>query len=236
MKRLPLFDAICLSISTICGLIVIVFALTGCKFFGADPAPPTAFENRFFDIQTNLVPRQFFKTNFIDVPVPVFVLKTNELDEITQLTNTVIVKQVEILTLTNLHEVYDWSPKTNQVYVQGAGAVANIVAPGSGGLVVGLLTAGLAAWGKLRSRKKTGDVLVQNIESILEFVDTVPNGSEYTSAIKHIIKKDQEDEGVREKVKVAMADGVDKSDAKSSASDMQKSLTNATAATVKTIV
>lgn len=236
MKRLPLFDAICLSVSTICGLIVIVFALTGCKFFGAEPSAPSAFERNLFTIETNWVTRVTYKTNAVDVAVPVFVVRTNELNQIVQVTNTVLVKQVDVISLTNLHEVYDWSPKTNQVYVQGAGAVANIVAPGSGGLVVGLLTAGLAAWGKLRSRKKTGDVLVQNIESILEFVDTVPNGTEYTSAIKHIIKKDQDSAGVREKVKVAMEESVDSSDAKSSASDMQKSLTPASAATVKAIV
>lgn len=220
MKRLP-----CLALSNVAALLLFAaIVFTGCKFFGADPAGPSPFEDHFFIVQTNLVPRQFLKTNYIDVPVPVFVLKTNELNEITQLTNTVIVKQVEVVTLTNLHEVYAWTPKTNQMYVQSAGAVANIIAPGSGGLVVGLLTAGLAAWARLRSHKKTEGVLAQNIESVLEFVEAMPNGPEYTSAIKQIIKTDQEDEGVREKVKTVMKESVDTSDAKSSANEMQKSL------------
>lgn len=197
------------------GLLLVVF-LTGCKFFGADAAPPSRTEAYLFDVITNLVPRQVWKTNEVEVKVPVYVLHTNEFNQINQLTNTVIVKQFELERATNWVEAYTWTPKTNTVqYAQTAGTLANFAVPGSGGAVAGILIGLAGAWAKLRSSKKTNVALAQNVETALEFIKTVPGGDKYTAAIKQFMQKDQADQGVEKGVKAARAE-VDNLKAKAS--------------------
>lgn len=203
------------------GLLLVVF-LTGCKFFGADAAPPSRTESYLFDVITNLVPRQVWKTNEVEVKVPVYVLHTNELNQINQLTNTVIVKQFELERATNWVEAYTWTPKTNTVqYAQTAGTFANFAVPGSGGAIAGLLTAGLLAWSKLRSSKRTNTTLVQGTETLLELIQALPNGSQNVSAAKQFLRTDQEDAGVRERIKDILKNDIDKGDAKVAAVEIK---------------
>lgn len=200
--------------------------LTGCKFFGADPAPPSKAENYLFDVLTNYTPRVMLATNAMWVTNHVTVFHTNEVGKIVEIPVAVVIPKYDLITITQQIPEYVWTPKTNTVqYTQTAGSVANMVVPGSGGLVTGLLTAGLLAWGRLRSSKKTNVALAQNVETALEFIETVPGGSKYTSAIKQFMQKDQADQGVEKGVKAARAE-VDNLKAKASVDAIDATIKN----------
>lgn len=200
--------------------------LTGCKFFGADPAPPSKAETYLFDILTNYTPRVVLATNVVYQTNAIAVFTTNQIGQIVLATNFIPLPVYNLVTITQQIPEYVWTPKTNTVqYTQTAGSVANMVAPGSGGLVTGLLGAGLLAWGRLRSSKKTNVALAQNVETALEFIETVPGGNKYTSAIKQFMQKDQAEQGVEKGVKAARAE-VDNLKAKASVGAIDATIKN----------
>lgn len=175
--------------------------ITGCSLFGANPAPPSKFEQAIFDIQTNRTQVIKTETNYVTVQVPTPVFHTNEVG--VTVTNVAIVTQIipTYLQVTNTHEVYTLTPKaatTDTVAV--AGSIGNAVAPGIGGLIAGIAGGILTMWGKLRSSKQVGTTLAQNIQTMREFLKTIPNGAQYDNVLTQFMQQHQAEQGVLQQV------------------------------------
>lgn len=171
------------------------FALSGCKALSGQ-SPPSGIEGQFFDVQTNWVEKVNYQTNTVLVTNVVPVNMTNEIGKVIVVTNEVIVPQYELTTVTNFIESYQFTPGTNTLAsVKDTSGIIDTYAPGVGSLAGGIVIGLLALWGKLRSYKKTGTVLAQNIESIREFVKTLPNGEKYDQAIVEFIRDHQRETG-----------------------------------------
>lgn len=197
-----------------------MWSLTSCK------SPPTAFERKFFDIQTNYVPIFVLTTNTIQLTNTFIQFQTNQIGQIVLHTNELIIPVHSLVTVTQIHEQYDLTVKdSTKTGASVAGAGANLVIPGSGGAVAGILIGLAGAWAKLRSSKKTNVALAQNVETALEFIETVPGGSKYTSAIKQFMQKDQAEQGVEKGVKAARAE-VDNLKAKASVGAIDATIKN----------
>lgn len=201
----------------------IAITAVGCSLIGANPSAPNAAERYLFDIQTNLVAKTLFQTNVVDVTNHVVVFSTNEVGQIVTRTNEVVEKKYDLVTVTNMIEQYVLKDKpSTQAGVQAGGAMLNVVAPGAGGLFVGIAGAVLAAWRRLRSAKESGTVLAQNIEAIREFIKAaVPNGAQYDDAIVRFISEHQKEAGVAEFVVDLVKNRISNKDARASVSEIQ---------------
>jgi hypothetical protein len=203
------------------GIASIALFVAGCSLIGANPKPPTKFEEGVFDIKTNVVTEVRTVTNHVQVPVEVF--HTNEVG--VNVTNTIPQVVPQYITVTNHTEQYLYTPK--QIVTDTAttaGTIGNIVAPGIGGIVTGILGGVIAMWGKLRSTKQVGTTLAQNIQTIREFLKTIPNGDKYDTLITQFMQKHQAEQGVLQQV-VGILGEIDRSDAKVAAQELQASLT-----------
>ena len=168
----------------------------GCGMFGSYTSPPSAVESRLYDVQTNLVDRLEQRTVTNTVTETVTVYETNTVGQIVTRTNEVLLPQYEIVTITNQVEAYTYVPKEETVAtVQTAGGVINTFLPGIGTAVSGIGIGLLGAWAKLRSWKKTGTVLAQNIETMREFLKTLPDGEKYDAAVVDYLKEHQRETG-----------------------------------------
>lgn len=199
--------------------------VVGCKFFGANPSPPTAVEHTFFDVQTNLVPRVETQVRTYNETNRVTIYETNTLNQIVTKTNEMIVIKYESVPVTNFHEEYVLTTKTNTVAaVQAVGTGINLVAPGAGGLFIGILGGLLTMWGKLRSAKTTGSVLAQDIETMREFLKTIPDGAKYDQVLVDFMKKHQEKAGVLDQVLSLLPDILGNLKAKNTVLELQNAL------------
>lgn len=82
----------------------------------------------------------------------------------------------------------------------------------------------LSAWGKLRSYKKTGGVLAQNIEAIRELVKTMPDGQKYDAAIVQYLEKHQMEAGAANKVLAILEQYVDNDKARGVAVELRNAI------------
>ena len=73
--------------------------------------------------------------------------------------------------------------------------VGNLITPGVGTLVSGILAGILGAWARMRSAKNAAPVLAQNIETILEFISTLPDGQKYRDALTTYMSTHQTEAG-----------------------------------------
>jgi hypothetical protein len=175
-------------------------ALAGCKAFSGQ-SPPSGVEGQFFEVQTNWVEKVTYHTNTVLVTNAVPVNVTNEVGQVVVVTNEVILPKYELMTVTNFLETYQFTTSTNATAsVSELGGIINTYAPGVGTLGGGIVIGLLALWGRLRSYKKTGTVLAQNIESIREFVKTLPDGDKYDQAIVEFIQDNQREAGTLDAV------------------------------------
>lgn len=215
---------------------VLTLAVTGCKLVGSNPSPPSAWEQRMFDISTNFAARvvtttnvvPIYQTNIAVVPyfitnsigVPVEVMQTNYVPQTIYLTNTV--------TQTNLVETYTYNgPSTAAKGTAGAaGALSNIGAPGIGSLVTMGILGALAIWGHLRSTKKAGEAdalsqtastLTQIIEVGQELMNKTPQGAQMAQAWKDWMVKHQAEQGVIDQVMAILPEAVNNDAAKGAA-------------------
>jgi hypothetical protein len=133
--------------------------------------------------------------------------------------------------VTNYHEeTIKWIPNTNAVAVaQTGGAISNVIAPGTGGLVMGIIGGIAGMWAKLRGarqqtaqQKKTSGVLAQDIEAIREFMWTLPQGGRYDNALKQFMRAHQKEEGVVKDVVELLKTHVDDTEAKGQLTEIQK--------------
>jgi hypothetical protein len=203
--------------------LLILTLLSGCGLFGANPKAPTKFEQAIFDVVTNVVQRVVTVTN-TETRVAV-VLHTNEVGVTVTQTNIVLVPM--IVQETNYSEAYTLTPKPQvRETAQAAGSVSNLILPGSGGLVAGILAGIATMWAKLRSSKNTSNALAQNIETMLEFIKTLPNGVAQNEAIKQFLQKYQADAGVLTKVLSILQKDVSNPEAQAGVIEIQTSLNN----------
>jgi hypothetical protein len=209
--------------------VAIAAFIVGCKQFGENPSAPSRFEQVIFNVHTNLVDKIVLHTNEVVVEVPEIVKTTNVQNEVVWETNKVKVTTTEVTTETNKVPAYTLTPKDSvQSGIAAGSAVANGVVPGVGGLVGGILAGVYAMWGRLRSAKvkaddatETGGVLAQNIETIREFVKTLPQGEKYDTIIKTYLQQHQMEAGVGSDVLDLLKNYVNNDTAKATVGDLK---------------
>lgn len=178
-------------------LLIALLSLSACSVIGKSPSAPGSVERRVFDVETNFVPRVVLQTNAVSVTNVVTEFRTNEVGVIVTRTNELIVPRYNLITVTQAVETYTLTPNAASIATaQSVGGVVNAFAPGIGTALGGALIGLLAAWGKLRSTKRVGTVLAQNIETVREFLKTLPNGAQYDSVITQVMQKHQVEAGV----------------------------------------
>lgn len=189
---------------------------------GCASTPPTAFEQKFFDIKTNVLVVTKIETNV----VPFTVVKTN------------IVVDTLGLTVTNYTPVFDYITntivvlKTNESYVftpgQGAADVKSVGTEvgnmfGAGGIVGTALGALFSLWGYVRSKKNyiTAANIAQTVETMREFIKSLPNGAAYDNELVNWMQKNQANAGVLQSVIALVGREVSNPDAKDAAQNIQ---------------
>jgi len=193
------------------GSIAILFLLTGCALFGGKSAP-TKFEQSMFTVQTNTVDEVIEAVQAI--------LRTNR---------TGIAEYVaETTYTTNTVETYVLTPKPEaEDTARAVGGLANLFAPGTGSIVGGILAGALGVWARMRSYKKSGTVLAQNIEGIREFIKTsVPDGAKHDAAIVKFMQDKQQEANVVQGVLNILKTSVTNIDAKNAVAEIQGLLDN----------
>jgi hypothetical protein len=176
-----------------------VAMIAGCAALSGE-TPPTQFEQVIFTTKTNIVPkvttveREVWETN----EVVQVVARTNEVDQVILVTNTVQVPVPRIVkvTETNMVEVYEHAVRDEAKQdAQTIGGIVNTFAPGAGTAVTGILIGILGAWARMRSYKAAGTAMAQQIETIREFLLTLPDGGKYDEALVSFMKKYQRETG-----------------------------------------
>lgn len=203
-----------------------VLLLSTLMELGCASRPPTKFEQGVFDIKTNIVPVIEVKTNIIPVTIVQtnVVTVTNEIGVLDFKTNLVPVflYETNVVTTTNLVESRVLTPGAGAKKIQEVGgAVGNIF--GVGGLVSTGLGALFGIWGYLRSKKSllTAGNLSQTIETMREFIKTLPNGQQYDNELVNWMTTNQANAGVLQSVLGLIQEQVDNRDAKDAAAHIQ---------------
>lgn len=200
---------------------------SGCKLFGKDTSAP------------NVVEKQIFKTvtNFVEVPVQVTVtnhitnavveLQTNAVGQTVTVTNEQVVPKFETVWQTNVVAQYEntVSDKT-KAGVTGFSGILNYFLPGTGSMVGAGILAALGAWAQLRSGKRqdTSIALAQEVETIREFVKTLPAGAQYDAAITSFLKSHQMEAGVATQVLTLLENEVNNDEAKGAIEEIKGTL------------
>ena len=230
-------------------LFAVIALVSGCSLFGTNPSPPTPTEGKFFDVVTQYVqvPVIVLKTNWTDHTNIVIALETNSFGVPFNVTNYLDIPIPTVSPVTNLatQTNYTLTPNsTTTSTISAIGAGVNMAAPGFGGLVGAGLTALVGLWGYLRSYKpavNTNSALVQEIATIRQFVQALPNGSVYDAAVTKFLADHQADAGVATTVANLLENEISNGDAKVAAAQViqtiqtlyaQQSATPATATAV----
>lgn len=204
---------------------------------------PTKWETKFFDIQTNYIPKIVVITNVVPATnvVEQVVYKTNQVDqyhlEIVPVTNTLVetVLRTNVVSLTNQVEIYHYTPGTNAAMVGGIAGTA--AAPFGWGGVVGTGMAGLfAAWAAYRNRQNaaraaglgvdyaqsqaTAAALAQIIETGRQVLQTTPQGQAIDAQWKQWMIQHQVETGTIQNVLGLLNNVVDEASAKVVASQL----------------
>lgn len=211
---------------------------TGCKLlsseFGATPSAPTSVERILYDTVTNYVQIPVTVTNVIQSTNVVVATITNVIGQVVTVTNQVVNITTSLQTVTNVVPVYQLTPSaTAGAGVSGITTIGNMIAPGAGSLAGIAATGLLALWGWLRSGKKgtTNNVVTQEMETVLEFIKALPNGTNYNNAITSWLQSHQVQTGVATQVLTLLENNVDNPAAKTAAADIITAI-NAAGSTV----
>jgi len=214
---------------------LVIIALTGCA-----STTPTAFEQKFFDINTNYVPRVVVVTNYIEVERTnvAHVTFTNVIDVVSQKVVPVLVTNYEsvpiwetnVVTQTNLVAAHTYTPNTNAAAIAGIGKA--IGDPFGVGGLVGTLVAGLfAGWAAYRNRQNStratnaelsAAVLAQIIETGRNVLKTTPQGAELDAKFKSWMIEHQAATGVLEQVSGMLSQVVDNQSARMVAAELAR--------------
>lgn len=177
----------------------------GCSSIGTTPTPPTKFERQIFDVSpsTNMVP----------------VITTDHY------TNTD--GSITSNTTTNLEAVIGSKLTPSVATKESVGTIRALVdawAPGVGTLVGSALMGALGVWARMRSQKNAAPVLAQNIETILEFLSTLPDGAKYRALLTTYMEKYQLEAGSASTVLSLIQKYVSNPEAKGAAAELQAAL------------
>jgi hypothetical protein len=215
------------------GIASLVF-ITGCgslaSEFGATPAAPSTVERVLYNTVTNFVEIPVTVTNTVQATNQVVVTTTNIIGQTVTVTNQVVQVITSTQTVTNVVPVYQLTPSaTAGAAVSGITTVGNFIAPGLGTLGGIAATGLLALWGWLRSGKKgaTNDVIAQEVETLREFIQALPNGTKYDAAITAWLQAHQVQTGVATQVLSVLENSVDNPAAKVAAQDIIAAITAA---------
>jgi hypothetical protein len=222
-------------IKYIIGVAAIVLAtvsITGCaaertalaSAIGANPSAPAGLEKTIFTTVTNYVTQINTLTNTVIVTNAVVQTVTNTVGQVVTQTNIVSVPELVVTTITNVVPAYTETPNAMATgTIQATGAVVNTVAPGIGTMVSTGLTALLGLWAYLRSNKNASTISItyaQEIETLREFIQSLPNGVKYDSAITSWLQSHQLESDVATQILQTVENEVSNPDAKAAAAEI----------------
>lgn len=218
-----------LSTLALWGAIIAVAMLIGCA-----STPPTAFEQKLFNVQTNYYPIIVVQTNTVTLTNTVVkqVEVTNAVGIVIPqyFTNTITVPVPVLQTQIVQIPAYTYLPGTNgtaQSIKDTAGLIGTIVAPGVGGpiatAIVGLI---LAGWSWVRGSKAsaTANNLAQTIETARELIKTLPNGATIDATLTNWMQQHQAEAGVLPQVLDILEANVDNQAARQAAEQLKAAL------------
>jgi hypothetical protein len=174
--------------------------VTGCSLFGSNPVAPTAMESGLFDVQTNQAA----------------IVTTSPTGGL----------------VTNLQTSYTLTTKaTTTAAVQTGGSVLNAVLPGVGSMASMGVLALLGLWAQLRGNKasNTADAIAQEVETIREFIKTLPSGTKYDTAITAWLQSHQLETGTADQVLSILANTVSNPDAVAAVNEIKNTIAAASA-------
>lgn len=211
---------------TLIAVLGVSLLIIGCSSF-KNGSPPTAFEEKLFNVQTNYLPVVVAQTNI----VPVYIYRTNVVPVVTTIgVNQFVTNFIPVaIAQTNFQPVTAYV--TNQVpqYSYAPNSTTNSIEAAVSGIpVYGTLAstaiAGLAAvWGWFRSSKQgtAAATLAQGTETILEFIKQLPNGSAYNTALQNWLQSHQADTGALDTVMSILERSVSNPDAQIAAQQVR---------------
>lgn len=196
---------------------ILVMVIGGCA-----STPPTAVEQKFFDIKTNTLVITRLETNV----VPITVVHTNIVVDTQGVTITNYIPVFEYITNTvvafKTNESYVFTPGQGAADVRAVGTeVGNVF--GVGGIVGTALGALFSLWGIIRSKKNyiTAANIAQTVETMREFIKSLPNGATYDNELVNWMQKNQANAGVLQSVIALVGREVSNPDAKDAARNIQ---------------
>lgn len=218
-----------LSTLALWGAITALAMLIGCA-----TKPPTALEQRIFNITTNYYPELVIVTNtaYRTNTVVETIAVTNKVGVIVNQfeTNTITVPITQVQTQVVQIPAYTYNVNTNGpgAAAQGvATTIGNIVAPGVGGPIAGaIVPLGLAIWAWIRGSKKsaTANNLAQTIETARELIKSLPNGTALDNTLTTWMQNHQAEAGVLPQVLDILNSTVDNQVAKQTADQLKAAL------------
>lgn len=228
-NRMKLWPFLCLTLTA-----VIISLAAGCSALGTDTSAPNAVEHALFTTTTNFVnvPVQVVVTNQMTNTITQF--QTNTVGQIVTVTNIQILPQYQTIWETNVVPQYENTVSSNTTaVVNTAGGVLNTFFPGIGGIASTGVAALLALWAQLRSGKRqdTSAALSQEVETMLEFIKTLPQGTQYYQALTAFLQSHQVDAGVATQVLGLLENEVSNPDAKAAVAQILGTLTAVQSAT-----
>jgi hypothetical protein len=197
-------------------LLIATLTITGCKLFGANPVAPTTIEHYVYIVQTNYVPTPVLVTNTVTV---------------TNVQGVVTNQPVVTTTITQVPQYVLTTSPTTTATVQAGGTALNSVLPGVGSMVSMGVLALLGLWAQLRSSKNgnAASAIAQEVETMREFIMTLPNGTKYDTAITSWLQSHQIETGTVSTVLGILANDISNPDAKAAVTEIQQTI-NAAAA------
>jgi hypothetical protein len=192
-------------------VLAVLLTITGCSMFGSNPSAPTAVEHLVYVVQTNYVDATVLHTNVVTV--------TNAQNVVVEQTNIVsAVVQVPAYTLTT-------SP-TTVATVQASGTALNTFFPGIGSMASMGVLALLGLWAQLRGQKKsnTADAIAQEVETIREFIKTLPSGTKYDTAITSWLQAHQLATGTASQVLGILGSSINNAEAKGAVIEIKQAI------------
>lgn len=206
----------------------------GCSVLGTDTSAPNVVEQKLFTTVTNFVEVPVTKTLTNYVTQDVVVYTTNTVGQIVTVTNTVTQPIYSTVTVTNVIPQYQNAVSDNtKATVTAGGGILNTFFPGVGSMVSSGVMALLALWAQLRSgkRQQTAAALTQQMETVLEFIKSLPNGTAYKEAITNFLQAHQMEAGVATQVLNLLENQVSNSDAKAAVEEIKNTIAAAQSVT-----
>lgn len=215
---------------------LLAICLSGCV--SGTPLNSNPVGGLLYNTQTNYVPQVQVQTNVIPVTVyhtnEVTLQQTNVQGVTTYTTNAVIVPvlayQTNTVSVTNQVPQYSNTLKPGvQQGIQGAGSFISTLFPG-GGAIAWAIIAALTGLGYFTSAKNsnanysTAATLAQEIQTLLNFLGALPNGSVYTNVFKTWLAAHQNDADAITKVLDILKNEVSNPNAQIAATQIQQTI------------